>query len=86
MTDTKCTHEPATIFVTLPTGSDGRDTVSINISEVASYRGHTVVSYSYEDWTEIVLKNGVRHDCRVSHSEFEKRMADMALAAMEGDQ
>lgn len=68
----------ALAFINLPTGRDGRDEVAINPHEIASYRSHTVVSYSYEDWTEIVLKNGLRHDCRISKREFEKRL----LAAM----
>lgn len=56
--------------VELPCGSDGKDRVTIFVSEIASYRGHTVVSYSYQDWTEVTLKNGVKYDCKVSHRDF----------------
>ncbi|NUS01985.1 MAG: hypothetical protein HOV97_05410 [Nonomuraea sp.] len=66
-------------FLTMPTGHDGRDEVSINIEEIASFKGHTKVSYSYEDWTLVTLKNGVQHDCRIKKAEFERRL--QALAA-----
>lgn len=69
------------VFINLPTGSDGRDEVSINVTEIASYRGHVVTSYSYVDYTEVILKNGERHDCRISKSKFEDRLR----AAIAGD-
>ena len=72
----------AAVFISLPTGSGGRDRVAINVEEIASYRGHTVTSYSYEDWTEVVLNNGVTHDCRISIADFEKRLCE-AVASIE---
>ena len=67
-------------FINLPTGSDGREEVSINVTEIASYRGHVVTSYSYVDYTEVVLKNGTVHDCQISKAKFEQRLVDaMAL-------
>jgi hypothetical protein len=65
-------------FINLPIGSDGRDEVSINIAEIASFRGHVVTSYSYVDYTEVVMKNGIKYDCRISKSEFEKRLHQAA--------
>lgn len=58
------------IFVELPTGSDSRNLVAINVDEIASMRAHTVVSYAYEDWTEVTLKNGVSHDCRIKYVDL----------------
>jgi hypothetical protein len=71
------------VFINLPTGSDGRDEVSINVTEIASYRGHVVTSYSYVDYTEVVLKNGVTHDCRISKAKFEERLR-VALDVTDG--
>ena len=68
-----------TAFIRLPTGSDGRDTVAINVDEIASYREHTVVSYSYQQWTKVTLKSGVEHDCGISLAEFERRVAQARL-------
>lgn len=62
------------VLIDLPTGSDGRETVSINVEEIAAARGHVVTSYSYVDYTLITLKNGVEYDCRVSHADFLKRL------------
>ncbi len=63
-----------TAFITVPIGSDRRHQVSINVDEIASFKGHVVTSYSYVDYTEVVLKNGVVHDCRISRKEFEERL------------
>lgn len=64
----------ADIFISLPTGPDGRDEVDINISEIAAMRSHVVTSYSYVDYTEITLKNGATFDCRIKKSELVKRL------------
>lgn len=64
------------VFINFPTGSEGRDEVAINVTEIASYRSKTVVSYSYEDWTEVVLKNGVTHSVRVKKSDFERKLKE----------
>lgn len=64
----------ALVFINLPTGSDGRDTVSINVEEISSALGHVVTSYSYVDYTLVTLKNGTEHDCRIKHSDFLARL------------
>lgn len=61
-------------FINLPTGSDGRDEVSINVEEIAALRAHVVTSYSYLDYTEVTLKNGRTFDCQISKRDVEKRM------------
>jgi len=35
------------MFINLPKGADGKQEVSINVDEIASYENHTVTSYSY---------------------------------------
>jgi hypothetical protein len=68
------------IIADLPTGSDGRNTVSIVITEIAAYESHIVTSYSYEDWTKITLKNGVVYDCRIAYRDFVNRLKAAAEA------
>jgi hypothetical protein len=70
-------------FINLPTGSDGRDEVGINVYEIAALRAHVVTSYSYVDYTEVTLKNGRTFDCRIKKSEVEQRMR-AALAILDG--
>ena len=57
------------VLLEFPIGKDGRETVAINVTEIASMRSHVVTSYSYVDYTEITLKNGTVHDCRISYAE-----------------
>ena len=72
----------AMLFITLLTGSDGRHEVSINVEEIASYENHTVTSYSYQEWTIVTLKNGVRHDCYIKKSDLEKKLKVAFEAAL----
>ena len=58
--------------IELPCGDEGKDRVVILVDEIASYRSHTVVSYSYQTWTLITLKSGKEHDCRVDVPELTK--------------
>ena len=62
------------MFINLPKGADGKQEVSINVDEIASYENHTVTSYSYQEWTIIILKNGVKHDCQIKKVDFEKKL------------
>lgn len=48
-------------MVNLPLERD--DQVDINVAEIAAMREHTVVSYSYQKWTRIILKNGEKFEC-----------------------
>lgn len=54
-------------FVNLPMGS--MDSVDINVTEIAAMRRHTVVAYTYEEWTEITLKNGKTFDCKIKKAD-----------------
>jgi hypothetical protein len=71
-------------FITASTGPDGRDEVSINVEEIASYRSHVVTSYSYQEWTLVSLKNGTQHDCRITKRDFEKKLREVAEVASHG--
>lgn len=62
--------------IQLPCGPDGKHKVTILVSEIASYESHTVVSYSYEEWNRVTLKNGVQHDCKVSHDTLTKMIRE----------
>jgi hypothetical protein len=64
------------ILVRFPAGADGKDRVAINIGEIASFRSHTVTSYSYQEWTLVTLKSGKEHDLNISMDEFQKRIED----------
>lgn len=64
------------IFISCPIGTDGRDSVSINVEQIASYQSHVVTSYSYVDYTLVTLHNGIQHDCRISKANFELLLAD----------
>lgn len=50
-------------MINLPVGERGQ--VDISVREIAAMHEHTVVSYTYEKWTEITLKSGKTFDCRV---------------------
>jgi hypothetical protein len=65
-------NRAAAVFIQFPAGKDGRDRVAINVEEIASYRSHEVVSYSYREWVLVTLKSGKEHDLHITMSEFEK--------------
>jgi hypothetical protein len=58
-------------FIEAPISEKGH-AVSIAVDQIASFRGHTVTSYTYEEWTIVVLKNGATHDTRLPYSEFKR--------------
>ena len=62
-------------FVKVPTDAESKHFVAINIEDIASYGTHTVVSYSYQEWTRVVLKGGKEFDCFISGADFEKALA-----------
>lgn len=64
------------LFVLFPTGDDGRKRVGINLEEIASFRSHEVVSYSYQEWVLVTLKSGKEHDLRITLAEFQKKIED----------
>lgn len=65
------------IFLTLPTGREGREEVTIAVSHIAAMRSHRVQGrMSFEDWTEIILKNGAMFDCKIKHSDLIKKVLD----------
>lgn len=76
MSDTGKVHA----FITLPMRE--RDQVAIDIAEIAAMREHTVVSYSYQRWTEVTLVNGKAFDCHISLADLEKRMLEAAASAI----
>lgn len=54
-------------LISLPMANDQE--VDINVHEIAALREHTVVSYSYQQWTEVTLKSGAKFDCFKTKAE-----------------
>jgi hypothetical protein len=68
------------VFMEFSTGRDGREYVSIDAEEVAAFEGFQKVSYTYEKWTRVTLRNGTVHECYISYPDFKKRLVEARSA------